>query len=78
MARDDSTQRSDSESTQCPEELRKRAEANVETAELDIQRSDEAVEELTRTMSDFKAMWDKNGFGESLVTIFRAPARGKA
>lgn len=69
MAHDDSTHVSD--------ELRRRAEANVETAELDVQRSDEAVQELSRTLNDFRAMWDRNGFGEDIVRIFRSPARGR-
>lgn len=77
MARDDSTSKGPMEPTQCPEELRRRAEVNVETAELDVQRSEEAVQELTRTLSDFRALWERNGFGEDLVKIFRAPARGR-
>lgn len=71
---------SDDEGTstsQCPEELHRRSEAHVETAEIDVQRSEEAVEQWTSALSEFKTMWHKNGFGEDLVKIFKAPARGR-
>ncbi|AWN07750.1 hypothetical protein HOT31_gp079 [Microbacterium phage Hendrix] len=76
MVHDDSTGLGPEVVGPCPEDLRRQANERLETAELDIQRSDEAVEELSRTLSDFKAMWEKNGFGEDLVKIFKAPLRG--
>ncbi|QNJ55970.1 hypothetical protein SEA_RASPUTIA_80 [Microbacterium phage Rasputia] len=78
MVHDDSTGVGPVSVPPCPEELRRQADQRLHTAELDIQRSDEAVDELTRTLSDFRALWEKNGFGDDLVKIFKAPTRGRA
>lgn len=54
----------------------RRAEENVTTAAQDVQRSAGVLKDWSSVWGEFQSIYEKNGFGESMVKIMRAPARG--
>jgi len=51
------------------------ADEKLHTAELDVAQSDEVLEHWQATFTETKKIIRRNGFGEALTAIMRAPAR---
>lgn len=51
---------------------------NVQTAEVDTIRSTAVLGDWRRAFENFKALYEKNGFGEDIVKIMKSPARRTA
>lgn len=51
------------------------AEQKLETAEIDMVRTDRVLDTWQATMAENEKIIRRNGFGEALTRIWRAPVR---